>query len=331
MNAESNASSNSTPGSEVTRRILVGILIFVVLLLLSYMLPHAIPGQLAFSQLAAHPAPACEACPRTEQIIAAGLLVDEQGSYLTALFAAPPVNTNLTLTFSGSPVSYSLQRQPDGWHYLNLPAGGGPRLLSTNQRDRTVVFALPPELRLNGFAVSTLGGDRLPADGFLPLTYPAPPHFNFADIFVLLLLCAAAWFGYTRGILWEAADLLLLLLSIAISAILYRPLASAFATLGLNPLASAILASCLLVVALGLAGAFLVRRTLSSRKVQLPFSPAMGSVLGAIAGAARALPLLALAVSAGTGLDALSWASAALRGSILGSALIHVWTSIFSM
>jgi uncharacterized membrane protein required for colicin V production len=186
-------------------------------------------------------------------------------------------------------------------------------------------------LRTSGFAVTTGTGDRLPAAGFAPLTYPVAAHFNLTDLVLLLILAATAWYGTVRGFVLEIVDLSVLALSLVIAAIAYRPLAALFSSIADSSAAAATIGSGLTVVVVVFAGVFLVRRCFPAiGTMPGPFGAPANAVLGGAAGCMRQLPVLAMLLAAATDLAVLQWASGSIHSSLFGGALIHAWKTLFS-
>jgi len=193
-----------------------------------------------------------------------------------------------------------------------------------------VIVAFPETLSVTGVAAATGSGDRMPYTGFLAPTYPAAPHFNATDVVLLLVLGLTAYYGFRRGFVTEVSDLIVLALSLAISALLARPIGSAIAVVVGSAKAGAIGASALLVIVFAVSGAYFVRKYLPKFAKADPFDARTSAILGALTGCVRQLPVLALLLAAGTGLAVLRWASANIQSSLIGSALIQAWQAVYA-
>jgi uncharacterized membrane protein required for colicin V production len=325
------ADTSQTPSSGVAGRLVVALLVFVLLIALSLLIPRALPGELSAEELTPHGILLCRACPPTEQITGAGLAAASDGWHLNVRFAAPPFNTILRVSFDGIPGVMEIQHTGQSWQYTRPLPAGFPKLMNTAERDALAVFSFPASSRLNGFAIHTGSGDQLPESGFLAPTYPAAPHFNATDVVLLLILAGMAWYGFTRGFLLEVVDLLSIVVSLIIARIAYRPLAGLFTQMTNSPAAGAILGSGLLVLALALVGIFLARRYFARHDQSGgSFDPQINGILGGAVGCVRQIPILAMLLTAGTDLAVLHWATASIRSSLLGTALLRAWSTLFS-
>jgi len=302
----------------------------LALVALSLLLPASIPGELSPNQMTPHGSALCQACPPTEQLTAVGMLASDSSWYVNVRFAVPPLNARLRIAFQGIPGFVDVQQSGTAW--------GNPRsrqrdsITPTNaqQSGNQVVFAFPATLRATGVAIATASGDRIPDSGFLEPSYPAAPHFNATDAVLLLILLATALYGFKRGLLRELGDLLVIIVSLVVAGIAYKPLGALFAGLS-NPRAAAILASGALVLAFALIG-FLVLPVLSKPFAAMTSSldPMFNKLGGSFTGCMRQLVVLAMLLGVGTGLSVLPWADASIHSSLLGSALIHAWQTVFA-
>jgi len=311
-------------------RVLIGAMVFLAVVALSLLLPRALPGELPAGEMTPHGAGACGACPPTEQIAAAGLTLTPNGAALSVRFEASPLNSKLTILLDGIPGDLTLRQSGAAWGYARGKRAA-VRLAGSAQRDNTVVFSFPADLRIAGFALKTGAGDQFPHSGFALPVYPHSPHFNGSDVALLLVLAATACYGVKRGFLVEVADLVVVFVSVAIAGIGYRPAAAAISQMTHSRAAAAIIASGVLLIATGLAGFFLVRRHLAVLIQRTPpFDPRISALLGGAAGCLRQLPVLAMVLAASADLAALHWASPSINSSLLGSALLHTWRELFA-
>ncbi|HVZ22488.1 MAG TPA: CvpA family protein [Vicinamibacterales bacterium] len=264
-------------------------------------------------------------------MIAAGAQAGDDAWYVNAWFEAPPVNANVTLAFDGGGAIELLQ---DGkvWRYKSQVGGEHPQLESVAQRDALVVLALPATQRITDVAVSTRGGDRIPSSAFLAPVFAQATHFNATDTVIVLVLLVTAWLGYRRGALMEVTDLVVVLVSLFVAVAAFKPLASAVAHVTLAPRAAATLASGIIMLLVATAGYLLAPR------MTMLFEPATRELphlsnrgLGAVVACLRQLPLLAMVLAIGIDAAVLHWASSSVSSSVLGSALLHGWRTIFSM
>jgi uncharacterized membrane protein required for colicin V production len=319
---------NAARSNPVVRRILIGIFLFVTLTVLALLLPRAMPGELPGAELTPHSDLPCRACPPPEQITRAGLAAAINGWYLNVQLASPPAGTILRIAFDGVPGEIALQRSTQSWRYLHPLPAGMPAITSVAERDNRVVFGLPLALRPRGFSVSTGSGDRIPATGFIPPTYPAPAHFNAADIVLLAILAVTAWYGYRRGFLVELSDLMAIAAGLVAAVLGQRPLAALLAPVVGSPVGANVLASGLLLLGVSLACMFLLAglRGRFTGSLEAP----LNGLLGGVTGCLRQLPLLALLLAAGSNLAILHWAAPSIQSSAFGTALLHAWNSVFA-
>jgi uncharacterized membrane protein required for colicin V production len=246
-------------------------------------------------------------------------------------FAAPPLNTALSISFAGIPGTLDLQQSGTTWRYTHPVPATLPRLVDVGQRDNRVVFTFPARMRITGFAVSTASGDRFPQSGYAAPTYPEAAHFNATDTVLLLILGASAYFGFQRGVLVEMTDLAVLLLSLIVAAVAYRPLARLLSGTMHSAKAGAIFSSALLFLVVAFGGMMVARRFIGGDRHGVIFAdPLVSGALGGIAGFLRQLPVLAMLLTAGIDLAILHWAAASITSSLLGSSLLHAWSTLFA-
>jgi uncharacterized membrane protein required for colicin V production len=312
--------------SALARRALIAILVFGVVLILSFLLPSAMPGEMPQSQLAPRSGPVCTTCPPSDQLTGLGMLPTSDGLYVNVQFAAPPLNTLLRVAFAGMPGEVDFQQFGQSWNVVGNPSVRPAGIMASENK---VVVAFPATLSVTGVAAATGSGDRMPYTGFLAPTYPAAPHFNATDVVLLIVLGLTAYYGFRRGFVVEVSDLIVLALSLTVSALLARPIGSAIAGVVGSAKAGAIGASALLVIVFAVSGAFFVRKYLPKFAKADPFDARTSAILGALTGCVRQLPVLALLLAAGTGLAVLHWASANIQSSLIGSALIQAWQAVY--
>ncbi|MBV8206539.1 MAG: CvpA family protein [Acidobacteria bacterium] len=317
--------------SELARRLIIAVLVFGITIVVAMSLPRVLPGEMSAAEMAAHPSPGCSACPPTDQIAAAGILATSDGVYVNVRFAAQPLNTRLGITLEGDSTPIELVQAGKGWKYAGKVRPGSQRVTGITQRNNQVIIALPATVRAGGVAVSTGTGDRLPQTGFIAPTYPAPPHFNATDFVLLVALAITAWYGYKRGLFVELADLAVLIVSVTIAALVYKPVAAAFSDVVGSSGAAATIAGGLIVTLLAFAGITLVRRNFPRLgSMVAPFDARTSGVMGGILGCVRQLPLIAMILAAGTDLALLHWASRSIQSSLFAASLMHAWRTLFS-
>jgi uncharacterized membrane protein required for colicin V production len=326
----SNASTvTNNKVNEVVRRVLMGLLVFAVVMALSLLLPQALPGELSRGEMTAVTSN-CGACPRAEKIVAAGMVSSSDGVYVNVEFAAPPTNSRLSVAFSDTAGEVRLVSSAGNWSFADGPRSS-IELMNVAQRERRVVLQFPGTLRADRFAVTTGSGDRFPLNGFADAQYPASARFNFTDVLLLLAMTATAWYGARRGFLLEIADLVVLVVGLAIAAMVHRPVVSLFSGVTDSAATAAGISSVVTVVAVVFAGIFFVRKYLPKITASVgTFATPSDAVLGATTGCLRQLPLLAMMLAFSTNLAALSWASPNVHSSLIGSALVHAWKSVFT-
>ncbi len=335
-NPNTNPGGARTDSQEAFRRVLIALLVFAAVSAISMLTPRMLPGEVSSGALTRHAFLPCAFCPNAERIAGAALLANGEQWFVNVEFADPPVVSRVAISLEGLKGSLDLRRAGGAWSLAHHAPAGFPRVRHIDQNGNRLVVTLDPPpvaeaaAASGGFFVSTGSGDRLPSEGYAPPTYPAAPHFNAADVVLLLVLAATAAYGFTRGFAVEIADLGAMALSLTIGALLYRPLAGAFERLTGSKTAGPLVGSGILVVSLALAGMFVVRRFFSQRaEACFPLPALWNGVLGSAAGCLRQLPVLAMLLAAGTNLAVLDWASGSVRSSLLGSALMHAWRAPF--
>jgi hypothetical protein len=193
------------------------------------------------------------------------------------------------------------------------------------------VLELPDTLRTDGFALSTASGDHLPETNYIQTTYPAAAHFDATDAVLLIVLAITAWFGFKRGLIPEVGDLVAIALSMSIAAIVYKPLAAWSAQLLPYPRVGAALVSCILVLVSGTALYLALPKVLPRlAKAAPPLDPRLDGSVGGLIACIRNLGVLAMLLTAGTDLSVLHWASSSINSSLLGTALLHAWRSVYT-
>ncbi len=320
------ASAKSAMGG-IARRLLVAFIVLVVLGALSLLLPASIPGELPTSQMTQHGPGSCQICPPTEQLVAAAMTPGDNAWYVNVVLATAPFNTRLQLSFAGVPGMLTVQQTGTTWA---AGAGAGTTLEAVNQSGNQVVLVLPDTLETNGFAVSTGSGDRIPANNYLQPTYPAAAHFNATDAVILLILAVTAWYGYKRGLMPETGDLMAILLSLLIAAVAFRPLSAWCTRLLPYPRVGAALVSCLLVLASGTAFYLILPRLMPRlATAAAPLGRTVDGSLGGLIACVRQLAVLAMLLTAGADLAVLGWASSNISSSLIGTALLHAWRTVY--
>jgi len=324
---------NSLPqgqSSGWSQRLLVALVVFLVILVLALLLPTSIPVELSLSEMTQHGPSVCQSCPPTEQLVAAGMMAGEAAWYLNVRFASPPFNSRLRISFAGIPGVLEVQQTGKTWLNAHVTSAGLPALAGVSERDNQVVFVLPDTLRTNGFTVSTASGDRIPVADFIEPVYPKAAHFNGTDVVLLLILAVTAWFGYKRGLVLELSNLAAILLSILLAALLYRPLAAWCAHILPDPRASAAAVSCALVLVAGSIGLLLLPKlTLRLGAAAGSVHPKLSGALGGGIACLRQLAVLAMLLAVGTDLTVLHWANSSINSSVIGTALLHAWRTVF--
>jgi hypothetical protein len=317
--------------SRLASRLLTAFLVFAVLTAISFLLPRSLPGEIGGASLSAHQGAPCAKCPPTEQLTGVGLR-ESDGWFVTVRFAAPPVNTRVTLEFEGVRGAIELQQAGKEWRQVaSRGAKASAEIASVAQRSDVVTFGLPATLRATGVAVTTGSGDRVPASGFAPSVYPEAAHFNATDVVLLVALVATAVYGFKRGAIAEVGDLVSILLSIVVSAIAYRPLAAMFTQAG-NPQAAAAIGSGVLVLVTAAAGFAFIPQLIARLGVATkPLAPAVNGAMGSITACLRQLALLSMALRVGLDVALLHWAAPSITSSVLGTALLNAWKTIFAV
>jgi uncharacterized membrane protein required for colicin V production len=318
-----------TMGSAILLRLAISILGFAVVLALTFIVPTNMPGQISASQMTWHGAPECASCPPTEQLVAAALSAGEDRWFLNIKFAAPPFNSVLRIAFAGTSAVLELRQVGKTWRG---PADRAsvPPVASVTQRDTLLIVGLPAELHITGVALSTSSGDRLPESGFMAPMFPGAAQFNATDVTILLILGLSGWFGFRRGMSAEIVDLIVLIVSVVLSAIVARPLGAWIAGLTGSPRAGAALAGGIMVVLLAIAGFLLVPKMLGSigagaKELDLRLSGAFGSA----AACTRQMMVVAMLLTVGTDLSVLRWASSNIQSSLIGGPLVDAWHTLF--
>jgi uncharacterized membrane protein required for colicin V production len=309
-------------------RILTAVVVFLALGALSLILRPSAPGTMSSAELSPHTQAKCHTCPPTEQLTGAGAVAGRNEWYVNADFATPPFNSTLRLEFDGVPGSVELKQTGTTWNYSG--SNSAASVTSVDQDGNRVVLSLPASLHTNGFAVSTGSGDRIPASGFFAPRYAAPSHFNMTDVIVILILVAAAWYGYKRGLATEMADLIAVAISLVVAAIALRPLSGVFSGITTSPAAASTLAGAILVIVTATLGFMFVPRLLKSWGFRGTSSPAVARFGGAALAPLRQLAVIAMLLALGTQLKVLSWASASITSSRIGGALLDAWRKLYS-
>jgi uncharacterized membrane protein required for colicin V production len=312
-------------------RLLIAFLVFAAIMALSLLLPRSLPGEIAARSFTPHAQTPCAKCPPTEQLTGAGMLAGDNAWFVNARFAAPPLNAHITLAFDGVPGTVELQHAGREWRSAGERTDTIPALTSVGERGNLVVFGLPATLRATGIAVATGTGDRIPASGFAVPVYPSTVHFNGTDIVLLLVLLATAVYGFKRGALAEVADLMAIIVSFAIAAAAFRPVASVIAAATGYAQGAAAIASGVLVIVCATAGFLLFPRLLPRiAPATSGLNPAADGALGSVVACIRQLPMLAMALTIGIDVAALHWATPSITSSMLGSALLSASKTLFS-
>jgi len=272
----------------------------------------------------------CQACPPTEQLIAAGLLAGADGWYVNVRFTSPPLNARVSLNLDGVALPIDLEQAGSVWHLAGASGASG-MVTGVAQRNDQVVFTLPASLRVAGLVVSTGSGDRMPASGSLAPQFPASAHFNATDIVLLAIFGVTAWFGYKRGILAEIGNLLAVVVSIGVAALVYRPVAAWLGDLMHSPRVGAALASGALVLGVGLASLAVMPTVLRSlRGAAADMDALVNHGLGSVAASLRQAMVLAMLVTIGLDAAVFRWASGSISSSVIGGTLLHAWHSLFA-
>ncbi len=260
------------------------------------------------------------------------MVAGDDAWHVNVRFAVAPLNARVALSFDGVPGTIDLRQVGKEWRYGSRPPNASLQLKGLGQRDNLVVFDVPVALRVNGVAIGTGSGDRIPASAFVAPVYPSATQFNATDIVLLLVFVVTAAYGYRRGALVEAADLIAIMTGVAIAAVAFRPVAAVLARITEYPRGSAALGSGILVLASATVGFLLVPRlTARFESATHGVDPVVNGAVGSLTACLRQLPVLAMVLTIGTDVAVLRWASPSINSSALGTVLLHAWKTVFSI
>jgi hypothetical protein len=307
------------------------LVVSAAIMALALLLPRSLPGELTAARMTPHAGAICANCPPTERLTAIGMLAGDDGWFVNVRFAVPPRNTRITLALEGVADTLELQQAGKDWRIVGKPTDAVPALTGAGERGDLVVFQLPATSRATGIAVATATGDRIPASGFAAPVYPSTAHFNATDVLILLVLVATAVYGFRRGALAEVGDLIAIAVSFVIAALAFKPLASVIAAAtGYTRGASAIASGVIVIVCATIGFVMMPRLIRRIAPTMKEINPAANGATASAIACIRQLPLLAAALTIGIEVALLHWAEPSITSSVLGSALLGAWKTLFT-
>lgn len=320
------------------RRVLLGFAVSAAIATLIAVLPRSVPA-LPDADLVprGQREERCRSCPPDEQLTAIGWELAEDRVRVTVELAAVPEASALTVLLGDGGEAVTVHRSDDRWR-IGASTDPGFRVdrVQVLSDRRTVVVELPARAAPDGVAVSTGGGDRLPAEGFVPAAAGASPSPNVVDLAVAAVLVYAGVRGFRQGLLRTMPALVGFVLTLMATRLLYPPLGALI--LGrlthLPRLANSVAVAVLLALVgsgLYLAGGAAVTaglRRLSGR-VPVRRGSALDRTLGAGARAVRATATVATTLTLALNLAAVTALAPLLRRSVLGRAAVALWRNVF--
>jgi hypothetical protein len=307
-------------------------LVIIVFGTIQALLPDRIAGQLPDQGLTGHKGAACHGCSGQEQLVGAGVQRVGGTSYVTIRLGAAATKAILALHFAGHPTIVTLNERSGTSAPWSATISNGTSFKLTTigviAQSNDVVVSLPGT-STPALWVTTPAGDRLPGTGSLVATSPATSE-NWVDLLMIVLVAAALWFGWRRGLRTVARMAVATVVTLGLAFVLYPVVAHVLAGANGSHVGDA-LAYGLLLALMAVVGLF-VARVLEPRMDRVTGPTWLRDAQRPVAAIVAGLGVLLVAaatMSILSGVASFSAAGGAVETSKLGSALTRQWQRVF--